>query len=255
MNGDYRHEENQGCETQMDNGGLNEIAFVTVQDREEELTGGCPEGETFEITDWLTMTYTGKGIFAPIQIGEINWVTHFLPKIAPSDKGKGKLEDFSSPNPVEEKCQLVLNNAWEAISNLMADFDKWMHFRTVVKLRDITSFEDLTRVEVKFLFVSRNGGSIRTVAMTDVVVLQILMDTQTSLKLDFGRYKNIFYGKVDMLAANVTTSQTALETIIINQLAGQQYQLTTDLDMVKLQLVELVEHLKRIGDAKKGEGG
>ncbi|KZV51125.1 hypothetical protein F511_43831 [Dorcoceras hygrometricum] len=95
-----------GCETQMDNGGLNEIAFVTVQDREEELTGGCPEGETFEITDWLTMTYTGKGIFAPIQIGEINWVTHFLPKIAPSDKGKGKLEDFSSPNPVEEKCQL-----------------------------------------------------------------------------------------------------------------------------------------------------
>ncbi|KZV50460.1 peroxidase 47-like [Dorcoceras hygrometricum] len=81
------------------------------------------------------------------------------------------------------------------------------------------------------------------------------MDTRTSLKLDFGRYKNIFYEKVDKLAANVTTYQTVLETSLIRHLAVQQYQLTTDLDMVKLQLAELVEHLKRIGDAKKGEGG
>ncbi|KZV37714.1 hypothetical protein F511_37828 [Dorcoceras hygrometricum] len=82
-----------------------------------------------------------------------------------------------------------------------------------------------------------------------------LMDTQNVLKLDFGRYKNIYFEKVDKLATNVTTSQTALKTSLIRQLVGQQYQLTTDLDMVKLKLEELVEHLKRIGDAKKGEGG
>ncbi|KZV46948.1 hypothetical protein F511_06190 [Dorcoceras hygrometricum] len=85
--------------------------------------------------------------------------------------------------------------------------------------------------------------------------IEQLMDTQKSLKLDFGRQKHIVYEKVDKLAENVTSSQTALETSIIRQLAGQQHQLTTDLDMVKLQLSELVEHLKRVGDAKKGEGG
>ncbi|KZV52554.1 NAC domain-containing protein 16-like [Dorcoceras hygrometricum] len=45
------------------------------------------------------------------------------------------------------------------------------------------------------------------------------------------------------------------ENNLIHQLAGQQYQLTTDLDMVKMQLAELVEHLKRVGDAKKGKVG
>ncbi|KZV40069.1 hypothetical protein F511_27455 [Dorcoceras hygrometricum] len=54
---------------------------------------------------------------------------------------------------------------------------------------------------------------------------------------------------------NVTSSQTTLETSIIRLLAGQQHQMTTDLDMVKLQLAKLVEHLKWVGDAKKGEGG
>ncbi|KZV22633.1 branched-chain-amino-acid aminotransferase-like protein 2 [Dorcoceras hygrometricum] len=53
------------------------------------------------------------GIFAPIQIQEIIWVTHFLPKIAPSNKGKGKLEEVARPNPIEEHCQIVLYSAWD----------------------------------------------------------------------------------------------------------------------------------------------
>ncbi|KZV51880.1 RNA-binding protein [Dorcoceras hygrometricum] len=100
MSGDYRHVENPGCDT--DHGGLNEIAFTIAQDEQEGPIGGCPEGETFKIVNWvdnndraeketdnvegaiviqsghelpaqLTMTYTGQGVFAPIQIREINW--------------------------------------------------------------------------------------------------------------------------------------------------------------------------------------
>ncbi|KZV18949.1 hypothetical protein F511_03465 [Dorcoceras hygrometricum] len=85
--------------------------------------------------------------------------------------------------------------------------------------------------------------------------IEQLIDTQTFFKLDFGRYKHIICDKVDKLTGNVTSSQTALETGIIRQLAGQQQQLTTDLDMIKMQIAELVEHLKRVGEAKKGEGG
>ncbi|KZV22072.1 hypothetical protein F511_35364 [Dorcoceras hygrometricum] len=79
-----------------------------------------------------TITYTGQSIFAPIKIREINWATHFLPKIAPESKGKGMLEVVARLNPVEEHCRLVLNSAWEAVSNIMVDFDEWIHFRTAI---------------------------------------------------------------------------------------------------------------------------
>ncbi|KZV20685.1 hypothetical protein F511_09662 [Dorcoceras hygrometricum] len=74
--------------------------------------------------------------------------------IDPTAKGKGLLEVISRSNPIEEHCQLVLNNAWEAVSNTMADFDEWIHFRTTVKLRDVSSFEDLTQIKDKFLLLS-----------------------------------------------------------------------------------------------------
>ncbi|KZV55572.1 hypothetical protein F511_12678 [Dorcoceras hygrometricum] len=64
-----------------------------------------------------------------------------------------------------------------------------------------------------------------------------------------------FYEKMDKIATNVTSSQTTLETNLVRQLATQQYQLTNDLDFVMLQLLELVNHLKETGDAKKVEGG
>ncbi|KZV49845.1 hypothetical protein F511_43272 [Dorcoceras hygrometricum] len=59
--------------------------------------------------------------------------------------------------------------------------------------------------------------------------IEQLLNTQTFLKLDFGRHKFIIYEK--------------------------KQQFTEDLDMVKLQLSELVEHLKQIGNDKNGEGG
>ncbi|KZV15706.1 hypothetical protein F511_11661 [Dorcoceras hygrometricum] len=101
-----------------------------------------------------TMTYTGKGIFAPIQIRVIKWATQFFPKIDPLAKDKGMLEVVARPNPVEEHCQLVLNTAWEVISSTMANFDDWMHFHTVVRLRDVSSFEDLTKTEDQFMLLA-----------------------------------------------------------------------------------------------------
>ncbi|KZV18755.1 hypothetical protein F511_13028 [Dorcoceras hygrometricum] len=78
-----------------------------------------------------SMTSTGKSIFAPVEIREINW--HFLPKIYPSTKGKEILDAFAWLNPVEEHCLLVLKSAWEDVSNRMSDYDKWVHFRTATE--------------------------------------------------------------------------------------------------------------------------
>ncbi|KZV22795.1 hypothetical protein F511_24842 [Dorcoceras hygrometricum] len=80
------------------------------------------------------MTFAGKGIFAPVEIREINWATHFLPKIDPAAKSKDILEAYARPNPVEEHCLLVLNSAWEEVSSKMYEYDKWAHFRIETEL-------------------------------------------------------------------------------------------------------------------------
>ncbi|KZV58464.1 hypothetical protein F511_23509 [Dorcoceras hygrometricum] len=76
-------------------------------------------------SQYIAIPERSKGIFAPVEIREINWATHFLPKIDPTAKGKGMLEACSQPNPVEEHCQLVLKTAWEDVSSKMADCDEW----------------------------------------------------------------------------------------------------------------------------------
>ncbi|KZV06988.1 zinc finger BED domain-containing protein RICESLEEPER 1-like [Dorcoceras hygrometricum] len=82
-----------------------------------------------------------------------------------------------------------------------------------------------------------------------------LLNVQTFLKHDFGIYKHGFYDRMEMVAANINSSQKSLETNLVRQLTEQQYQFANDLDFVKMQLVELVNHLKETGDDKKGEGG
>ncbi|KZV28122.1 hypothetical protein F511_29600 [Dorcoceras hygrometricum] len=41
-----------------------------------------------------------------------------------------------------------------------------------------------------------------------------------------------------------------LETSLVRQFTEHQLQIASDLDFIKLQLAELVNHLKKIGDAK-----
>ncbi|KZV22780.1 hypothetical protein F511_15525 [Dorcoceras hygrometricum] len=373
--GDELYEENLEYDTQMDHRGQNESVSTTAQDEPRMFVDECLDNITEKETDNLeraivvrsghelpaplTMTYTGQGIFAPIQIREINWVPHFLPKIAPTDKGKVTLEDVARPNPVEEHCQLELKDiamqhrAQRVLpgltivapeSSLVGSASGHSQFLTLefssraeqeqaetqepieqivqqineneavnsqehqtheneplVQAEEHPALEIYTRLKgpspsnhrmvvytadseedtrLSFLNNSESShtGSQRIIFSppdrphanskldgVDKVVPSIdsrmiymeskltsldsrtlyidskmhsmdsklhslnsnieqLMDTLTSLKLDFGRHKH-------------------------------QHQLTTDLDMIKLQLVELVEHLKRVGDAKKGEGG
>ncbi|KZV55034.1 hypothetical protein F511_31516 [Dorcoceras hygrometricum] len=81
-----------------------------------------------------------------------------------------------------------------------------------------------------------------------------LLNIQTFMKHKFNTYKRAFYEKIDTVVANVASSQTSLETSLVRQFTEHQLQISSDIDFVKLQLAELVNHLKEIGDAKKGEG-
>ncbi|KZV33690.1 phosphoglycerate mutase-like [Dorcoceras hygrometricum] len=144
-----------------------------------------------------TFTYVGQGIFEPIHIREINWVTHILSKIAPEDKVKGTLEVVSRPNQVEEHCQLVLNSAWEVVSNMMADFDEWIHIRTAVKLRDISSFEDLTQIEDKF-FLLAETVEVSELLQCRSLLMYKLYETEVQNLFD----KNLENFKIDVPSFN-----------------------------------------------------
>ncbi|KZV37750.1 Transcripteion factor [Dorcoceras hygrometricum] len=85
--------------------------------------------------------------------------------------------------------------------------------------------------------------------------IEQLLNVQTFLKHDFGTHKRALYYKMDTVAGNVKSSQTSLETTVLHHLTEHQPQMVSDLDYVKLQLAELVNHLKELGDAKKGEDG
>ncbi|KZV38661.1 hypothetical protein F511_32938 [Dorcoceras hygrometricum] len=85
-----------------------------------------------------SLTTAGKGIFPPMEIREINWVTDFLPKIDPALKGKWILEAYAFPDPVELHCLLVLNSAYEDVSSKMAEYDKWACFRIEIKTKFVS---------------------------------------------------------------------------------------------------------------------
>ncbi|KZV34410.1 hypothetical protein F511_34719 [Dorcoceras hygrometricum] len=64
--------------------------------------------------------------------------------------------------------------------------------------------------------------------------------------------RGAFYQRMDEVVSNVRSSQTTFETSLVHQFTEHQLQIASDLDFVKMQLAELVNHLKEVSDAKKG---
>ncbi|KZV35569.1 hypothetical protein F511_28411 [Dorcoceras hygrometricum] len=97
-------------------------------------------------------TYTGKSVYAPIEIREINWVTYFLPKIDPADKGKRVLPYLDRPNPVEEHYLLVIQDIRDKAECQLQVYDQWHRFRNDYRLSKILSLktvEDFVKAENK----------------------------------------------------------------------------------------------------------
>ncbi|KZV43398.1 filament-like plant protein 1 [Dorcoceras hygrometricum] len=252
-----------------------------------------------------TMTFVGQGIFSPIQIWEIDWVTYFLPKIDPASKGKETLVVMTKHTPVEEHCHMVLNYTWDNVSTRMNTFDDGCtseksreeqeqaatqdqikqivqqdivnetehqqqgstdnptqpedpsvnitdtvknpgpdptsednntdhqgpnpsHLQMVAYTADSEEDTRLSFLEVqvdlfglKTLSIDSKMHSMESKLCSMNSNIDQMMDTQKSLKLEFGRHKHIFHDKMNTLAGTVTSSQTALKTSIIRQLAVQ----------------------------------
>ncbi|KZV28201.1 AAA-type ATPase family protein [Dorcoceras hygrometricum] len=405
------HEERIECATQTGQGEIEE--WVENVDGTKQDTSSNPSAMETDINKGVivvrsgpeqpaqpSLTFTGTGIFTPIDIQDIIWVTYFLPKIDPSTKGKETLVVFSKSTPVEEQCQLVLNSAWDDVSARMYAFDEWVHFRKVdeqekatarkadqpdeqIEMADpivemvedivhenfntmsggqaleqpalevedqpqnspahsssrrgsrssashlsmhssqsacmrfysnsnpsssesptssdslpihtkdhvnnLANNEDSSHDDSQQVFVSSPPATLHADIKLEVVgkvvasldsrmssldskvqsidsrvksmnskvgslysKVEALLNIQTFMKHNFGIYKRAFYDNMDTMAASVTSSHTSLETSLVHQLAEHQFQLASDLDFVKLQLAELFNHLKEIGDAKKG---
>ncbi|KZV21034.1 hypothetical protein F511_37048 [Dorcoceras hygrometricum] len=125
-------DERMECKHEQDKEGQDGHVSTIAQGERDKSTAGGPEGlmeneglivtlEQIEQEEWhesdqpaqRPTPYTGKDVLAPMEIQEINWVTHFLPNIDPNDKGKGVLPHLDRKNPIEEHYLLVIQNMRE----------------------------------------------------------------------------------------------------------------------------------------------
>ncbi|KZV54019.1 hypothetical protein F511_40904 [Dorcoceras hygrometricum] len=169
----------------------------------------------------------------------------------------------------KEQCQLVLKSAWEDVSDRMATFDEWVHFRTTARIKDVFSFDILTKIEEQCLFWAETEQVSELFKRRSLILYKLYeMEEQaaarkpaqqdeqiediTFMKHDFNTYKRAFYEKMDTVSANIASSQTSLETSLVRQFTEHQLQIDSDLDFVELQLAELVNHLRKLVMPKRG---
>ncbi|KZV24145.1 hypothetical protein F511_28413 [Dorcoceras hygrometricum] len=89
-----------------------ESAEEQAVDKEQSIVRSEPEHPYQK-----PMTSVGKGVFARVDIREINWATHFLPNIDPAAKGKEFLQHLDRPNPVEEHFMLQSEDRVASLEN------------------------------------------------------------------------------------------------------------------------------------------
>ncbi|KZV29236.1 pentatricopeptide repeat 5 [Dorcoceras hygrometricum] len=192
----------------------------------------------------------------------INWATHFLPKIDLAAKGKEVMEEFARPNPVEEHCLLVIQSAWEVMSSKMSSFDEWARFRTKVRLNSIKS---MTLIEMEVVgamlyekqlqeAVVKNRAEFDKAAPYANYDNMCIWFSEKELKEIIKQHRQAFYRKMEVVVASANTSKSALETTLVRNLYESHQHFASEMTLVKLQLAEMVNHLKELTDAKKGEG-
>ncbi|KZV49421.1 acyl-CoA-binding domain-containing protein 4-like [Dorcoceras hygrometricum] len=98
-------------------------------------------------------------------------------------------------------------------------------------------------------------GSVFEEALTQFYAnASMIVGTITYMKYDSKIFRQEFYKKMNEVVTSINTSQTALETNLVRQFEESHQHFASEMALVKLQLAELVNHLKEISDAKKGEG-
>ncbi|KZV28121.1 hypothetical protein F511_31246 [Dorcoceras hygrometricum] len=80
-----------------------------------------------------------KSVYAPVKIKEINYVTHFLPKIDPAAKGKELIQYLDRPNPSEEHYPMVLQGIKDKVEQQINLFDQLRRLHTGYRLNRVTS--------------------------------------------------------------------------------------------------------------------
>ncbi|KZV53599.1 hypothetical protein F511_40802 [Dorcoceras hygrometricum] len=196
------------------------------------LTGGCPEGETFEIENWIDRAdgteEEQSAQWMLLMNGCISALRghRFFPT--------GLQQVFVSSPPASPNTGSKL----EEVEKIIASLDSRLMF-----------------MDSRMISVDSKVHSMDSKLRSMDSKLEQLLNVQTYLKHDFGTYKRSFYDNMDTVAGNVKYCQTSLETTVLHHLTKHQIQLASDLSFVKLQMAELVDHLKQAGVPKRGKVG
>ncbi|KZV57325.1 hypothetical protein F511_38950 [Dorcoceras hygrometricum] len=289
------------------------------------------QGETTKIKDWVDK---GEKIEQDVSSPQFEKETATLERAIVVRSGPEQPAQQTMTYTGRGALSISAQHCMGSCIQYYGNFDEWMHFRTVVRLRDVSSFEDLTKIEDQFLLLAETEQVAELMQRKSMLMYKLyemevqklvddhlanfkldvpsvnhdylcirslnkelkeiakqhrdqcvlagllivapeasfvqsmdsifgsmdskieqLLNVQTFMKHEFGAYRRAFFDNMDTVAGNVNSSQTSLETTVLHHLIEHQLQLASDLEYVKFQLAELVNHLKEAGDAKKGEGG
>ncbi|KZV35439.1 hypothetical protein F511_22655 [Dorcoceras hygrometricum] len=110
-----------------------------------------------------------------------------------------------------------------------------------------------TSTPATFDIVSEFTSMKRVVESLESSITKI-RDEQTYLKYD-SHFRQVFYRKMDEVVATVNNTLSALEINLVRQINESHQYFATEMTSVRSQLAEMVNCLKELSDAKKGEGG
>ncbi|KZV50476.1 hypothetical protein F511_31998 [Dorcoceras hygrometricum] len=78
-------------------------------------------------------------------------------------------------------------------------------------------------------------------------------DTESYVKYDFQQFKKVFHRKMDDLLATLSQAQTLMESRILWDMNANHQKLSDEVSTLSSQMAELVDCLKKLGAAKRGE--
>ncbi|KZV56917.1 hypothetical protein F511_21808, partial [Dorcoceras hygrometricum] len=269
--GDDRYEDNLEYDTQ-DHEDQNEVTFTTAQDEPRIFTNECPKRETFEIEDWVNkddrIVMEESALRAHdehiVQQDIVNKAVTFLEHQAheneppiPTEEPQALGNDHQAHGDQDNVQQKSLTTAHQKqghTDNPTQLEDPSVHIADTVNYPD--SEEDTCLFFLDSSESSHTGSQRMIISIPpDSPHANTKLDEVDKAVASIDSRMIYMESKLTSVDSRTLSIDSKMHSMDLNFLAGQQQQLTTDLDMVKMQFAELVEHLKRVGDAKKGEDG
>ncbi|KZV57764.1 hypothetical protein F511_13309 [Dorcoceras hygrometricum] len=200
-----------------------------------------------------------------IEIREINWATHFLPKIDPAAKGKELLVTFERPNPFIRKAKPSHRAPYRALENgpVVKQQAPVQNKEKQAPEDQTTNNEETSTFAIVNYTQDRAEDTTNALEFSDVahIAAQTAADSLSRSNSSFicedlikdstPQFKKVFYRNLDDLLDSMNLAQTSMESFIVQDMNANHQRLSDEVNTLCSQMAEVVDCLKELSDSKK----